>query len=62
MDVAARLKASGFDGLIAATASHPDEVEELQRVGVDVALDFYGEAGSGFADHVADSARERGIF
>jgi predicted Kef-type K+ transport protein len=62
MDVAARLKASGFDGLIAATATHPDEVEELRAVGVDVARDFYMEAGTGFAEHVAASARERGIF
>jgi hypothetical protein len=27
-----------------------------------VARGFYEEAGSGFADRVADSARERGIF
>ena len=39
---------------IAATASHADEVKELQQAGVDVARNLYGEAGQGLADDACD--------
>ena len=38
------------DALIAAVARWPDEVVELERAGVDVARDLFGEAGQGLAD------------
>lgn len=39
---------------IAATATHADEVNELQQAGVDVARNLYGEAGQGLADDACD--------
>jgi glutathione-regulated potassium-efflux system ancillary protein KefC len=39
---------------IAATATHPDEVAELETAGVDVARNLYGEAGQGLADDACD--------
>ncbi|MDX2380850.1 MAG: NAD-binding protein [Acidimicrobiia bacterium] len=35
---------------IAATATHTDEIMELEELGVDVARNLYGEAGQGLAD------------
>jgi len=60
--IAARFAARGRVGIVAATARHPDEVNELKSAGVHVALDFYDEAGAGFAEHVADLARVRGLL
>ena len=39
---------------IAATATYPDEVMELQAAGVDVARNLYEEAGQGLADDASD--------
>jgi glutathione-regulated potassium-efflux system ancillary protein KefC len=39
---------------IAATASFSDDVVELERAGVDVARNLYGEAGQGLADDACD--------
>lgn len=39
---------------IAASAQHHDEVAELERAGVDVARNLYGEAGQGLADDACD--------
>jgi len=39
---------------IAAAATHVDQVEELERAGVDVARNLYGEAGQGLADDACD--------
>lgn len=39
---------------LAATASHADEVAELEAIGVDVARNLYGEAGQGLADDASD--------
>ncbi len=39
---------------IAATASYPDDVVELESAGVDVARNLYGEAGQGLADDACD--------
>jgi glutathione-regulated potassium-efflux system ancillary protein KefC len=62
MDVTRRLKAIGFGGLIAATASHADEVEELKSAGAEVARDFFSEAGAGFAEHVTERAQAQGLL
>ncbi len=39
---------------IAASASYPDEVRELEAAGVAVARNLYGEAGQGLADDACD--------
>jgi len=49
------LKASHYDGRVAAIARFSDEVEVLQAAGVDVAFDMYAEAGAGFASHVQEN-------
>lgn len=45
-----RMIESPFDVPIAAIASHPDEVAELEAAGVAVARNLYEEAGQGLAD------------
>jgi predicted Kef-type K+ transport protein len=48
--VAAReLRRIGFQGLITATNAYPDEVEILERAGVDETFDHYETAGDSFA-------------
>jgi glutathione-regulated potassium-efflux system ancillary protein KefC len=42
------------DVRIAATATHTDEIMELEEEGVDVARNLYGEAGQGLADDACD--------
>lgn len=39
---------------IAATATHADEIKELEEEGVDVARNLFGEAGQGLADDACD--------
>ncbi len=47
-----QIRKHGFKGKIAATAKYPDQVEQLQELGVEAAFNIYAEAGSGFAEHV----------
>ena len=42
------------DARMAATASHADDVAELEEAGVDVARNLYGEAGQGLAKDACD--------
>ena len=44
----------GFPGLIGATAVFDDQRDELEAAGVHACFNFYTEAGTGFADHVAE--------
>ena len=59
-DHAANLEAVGRvnnylpEARIAATASHSDDVAELEHAGVDVARNLYAEAGQGLADDACD--------
>ncbi len=53
---AERLQAINFDGFIAATAKHEDEMAALQKKGVNAAFDLYSEAGIGMADHACQKA------
>ena len=46
---------------IAAIASHPDDVRELEEAGVDVARNLYGEAGQGLADDACDLLYRKGL-
>jgi hypothetical protein len=49
-----RVKEFLSDVRIAASATFADEVTELERAGVDVARNLYGEAGQGLADDACD--------
>ncbi|MEM9147298.1 MAG: cation:proton antiporter family protein [Pseudomonadota bacterium] len=49
-----QIRASGFEGFVAALARYPDDVEALTEAGAHVAFDVYGEAGAGFAGNVAE--------
>ncbi len=51
---ALRLRHSHFSGRIAAVARFDDEIDELQKLGVDSVFNLYEEAGIGFAEHVCD--------
>jgi predicted Kef-type K+ transport protein len=46
------LRASQYEGKVAAIARFPDEAEALEEAGVDIAFNMYAEAGAGFASHV----------
>lgn len=49
-----QIRASGFQGFVAALARYSDECESLKEAGCHLAFDVYGEAGAGFAADVAD--------
>ena len=49
-----QLAANGFKGKVAATAKYDDQLKELKAAGADAAYNIYGEAGSGFANHVSE--------
>ena len=51
--VVQELKATGFQGQLAATARFPDEAGALGEAGAGTVFDIYSEAGAGFAAHVA---------
>ncbi|MEM9622858.1 MAG: cation:proton antiporter [Pseudomonadota bacterium] len=48
-----RLRETGFQGHIAATARFPDELETLNNEGAVTVFNIYTEAGAGYAGHVA---------
>jgi len=50
---AGQLRTLGYKGRLAAVAKYPDEVEALQKAGVDSAFNLYAEAGAGFAEDAA---------
>ena len=49
-----QLKASGYTGAVSAIAGYPDQQKELEKLGASSTYNFYLEAGSGFAEHVAE--------
>lgn len=49
---ASRLRASGFSGLISATAVYPEQLALLKEAGVDKAYNYFEEVGVGFAGHL----------
>lgn len=53
--VVKRVRGWGYEGIIAATAQHPDEVEELEAAGASRAFDLLAEAGTGLADHACEA-------
>ncbi|GAL32890.1 putative glutathione-regulated potassium-efflux system protein KefB [Vibrio maritimus] len=48
------LQAKQFKGQVAAIAAYPDQLAELEEMGVSAAFNIYSEAGSGFARHVCE--------
>jgi glutathione-regulated potassium-efflux system ancillary protein KefC len=54
LEAALRVKLERPNVMLAATASRPDEVAQLEAMGVDVARNLYGEAGQGLADDASD--------
>jgi len=58
--VAKELLDSGFTGRIASAAMYDDEVDELKELGVDLAFNFYTEAGTGFAELVHEHITPNG--
>ncbi|MEQ8823176.1 MAG: cation:proton antiporter [Filomicrobium sp.] len=54
LDVIEQLQANGYDGRIVAAARFADDMETLEAAGVDWAADTFREAGTGFADDVAE--------
>ena len=48
-----RIRASAFEGRIAAAVRFPDEIKEMHEAGASILFDLSAEAGSGFAEHVA---------
>jgi glutathione-regulated potassium-efflux system ancillary protein KefC len=46
-----QLRSEGFEGLVAATARYPDELDELRAAGADVAYHVLAESGPGFVRH-----------
>lgn len=49
-----QLKRFAFSGHVAVLAQFPDEESILKEAGASAVFNVYAEAGSGFADHVAD--------
>lgn len=52
------LKAINYQGKIAATAKHEDDIRELKKLGVDSVYNLYTEAGMGLADHICDNRKK----
>lgn len=57
-----QLRKAEFRGGIAAIAMYDDQREELLRAGVHAAYNIFGEAGAGFAEHVYETAQEKGVL
>ncbi|GAB2466534.1 cation:proton antiporter [Promicromonospora xylanilytica] len=51
-----QLRASGFEGTVAAVARYDDDVGELERHGADAVFHLYGTAGLALADEAAEAA------
>lgn len=49
------LKSIGYQGRIAATAKHDDDMKQLEKLGADSVYNLYSEAGVGLADHICSA-------
>jgi len=49
------LKTADYQGKIAATARHDDDLRDLKKLGVDSVYNLYTEAGTGLADHICSN-------
>jgi hypothetical protein len=58
VEVVKQIRRQNFQGKIAGIAKYEDQRKELIDMGVDVAFNFYAEAGAGFAEeslHLLDN-------
>ena len=55
------LKASNYQGTIAAVAKFDDDRAMLEAIGVHATFNFYAEAGAGFAAHVRQQLKNKDI-
>jgi predicted Kef-type K+ transport protein len=53
-----KLQETGYQGQVAALARYDDEVEALNKAGLDFAFHIYREAGAGLAAEMTDSLKE----
>ena len=54
------LRGQGYRGVIAASARHADELEQLRETGADVTFHVLGEAGAGLVRHALEALDEAG--
>jgi len=59
LSAARQVRAKGFTERVAATALFDDEIQDLEKAGVDAAFNLYNEAGLGFAAHAGDLLEKR---
>ena len=59
-----RIRDTGFKGRIASASRYPEDIEQLEKMGVEFAFNLYAEAGIGFAndlrqrfDHIPDTGK-----
>ena len=52
LSVMEELRATAYEGRVAAVARYPDEIEQLEQAGAQAVFNIYTEAGAGFATHV----------
>ncbi len=51
--------AMSHDTTIAALAKYEDEIEALKQAGVHDVVNFYAEAGAGFAEHICQGLNSK---
>lgn len=56
---ARKIRDRGFKGKVAAIVGFDDQIEELQKAGVDLVFNAHKEAGAGFADHVCAQMEQK---
>jgi len=59
LNIAKQMIEKGYNGTLAATARHDDQVEDLRQAGVHAAYNFYNEAGLGFAEHAWEALEDQ---
>jgi Trk K+ transport system NAD-binding subunit len=59
LDAFHRLRAASFDGVVAAVAQYEDQMQEMRKAGVDVAVHLYEGVGVALAERAAGAAEDR---
>ena len=55
-----QLKASGFQGKVNAIALYQDEIEKLEKLGIDKVFNIYESAGYGFVEYLMSNQKNSG--
>ncbi|UTA49186.1 cation:proton antiporter [Simiduia sp. 21SJ11W-1] len=58
IDAVNQLRASGYQGKVAAVAKYDDEREAMKRAGANVVFNYYAQAGAGFAEHTLSNVMD----